>query len=158
MNKIASFKVNHLKLLPGLYVSRKDFVHNEVITTFDIRITTPNKEQVMDTGTIHAIEHIGATFLRNDDAWKDKIIYFGPMGCRTGFYLIIGKDVNSKDILELVTRMFKYIMKFNLDIPGATKEECGNYLDMNKEGAKIFAKKYYLEVLENIDERRLKYE
>lgn len=158
MEKIASFKVNHLVLLPGLYVSRKDVVNNEVITTFDMRVTRPNEEAVMDTGSIHTFEHIGATYLRNDANWKDRIIYFGPMGCRTGFYIIIAGDLESKDILTLITDMVRYVMNFNDEIPGATPKDCGNYSDMNLSGAKLFATKYYKEVLETIEERRLKYE
>lgn len=158
MEKIASFKVNHLVLLPGLYVSRKDVVNNEVITTFDMRVTKPNEEAVMDTGSIHTFEHIGATYLRNDANWKDRIIYFGPMGCRTGFYIIIAGDLESKDILTLITDMVRYVMNFNDEIPGATPKDCGNYSDMNLSGAKLFATKYYKEVLETIEERRLKYE
>lgn len=158
MEKIASFKVNHLVLLPGLYISRKDIVNNEVITTFDMRVTRPNEEAVMDTGSIHTFEHIGATYLRNDANWKDRIIYFGPMGCRTGFYIIIAGDLESKDILTLITDMVRYVMNFNDEIPGATPKDCGNYSDMNLSGAKFFATKYYKEVLETIEERRLKYE
>lgn len=158
MEKIASFKVNHLILLPGLYVSRKDLVSDSVVTTFDMRVTRPNLEPVMDTGSIHTFEHIGATFLRNDKEWKNRIIYFGPMGCRTGFYLIISGDLESKDVLDLVKKMVKYVIDFNGNIPGATPKDCGNYSDMNLSGAKSFAIKYYKEVLENVEESRLKYE
>ena len=158
MEKIASFKVNHLILLPGLYVSRKDLVSDSVVTTFDMRVTRPNLEPVMDTGSIHTFEHIGATFLRNDKEWKNRIIYFGPMGCRTGFYLIISGDLESKDVLDLVKKMVKYVIDFNGNIPGATPKDCGNYSDMNLSGAKSFAIKYYKEVLENVKESRLKYE
>lgn len=158
MEKIASFQVNHLVLLPGLYVSRKDNINGNIITTFDIRITKPNDEAVMDTGSIHTIEHLGATFLRNDSSWKDLIVYFGPMGCRTGFYLIIGKEVTPHDIYNLMKRMFEFIISFDGDIPGATPKDCGNYSDMNLVGAKHFAKKYFDEVLKNPYERRFKYE
>lgn len=158
MEKIASFQVNHLVLLPGLYVSRKDNINGNIITTFDIRITKPNDEAVMDTGSIHTIEHLGATFLRNDSSWQDLIVYFGPMGCRTGFYLIIGKEVTPHDIYNLMKKMFEFIISFEGDIPGATPKDCGNYSDMNLEGAKHFAKKYFDEVLKNPCERRFKYE
>ena len=158
MEKIASFKVNHLILLPGLYVSRKDNVEGKIVTTFDMRVTRPNVEEVMDTGSIHTFEHIGATFLRNDKDWKNKIIYFGPMGCRTGFYLIISGDLESKDILDLVKKMIEYVINFEGDIPGATPKDCGNYSDMNLSGAKLFASKYYKEVIKNVEESRLKYE
>ena len=158
MEKIASFKVNHLTLLPGLYVSRKDNVNGSIVTTFDMRVTRPNEEIVMDTGSIHTFEHIGATYLRNDVYWKEKIIYFGPMGCRTGFYLIISGDLESEEIIELVKKMVDYIINFEGDIPGATPKDCGNYSDMNLPGAKLFATKYLNEVLTNVEKRRLKYE
>lgn len=158
MEKIASFKVDHMKLLPGLYVSRIDRVNSEEVITFDIRITKPNGEDVMDTGSIHTIEHIGATFLRNNPLWKDKVIYFGPMGCRTGFYLIlVNNNYNSNSIVDIMKEMFKYIEAFEGAIPGATKEDCGNYSDMNLVGAKYYAKKYLNEVLDNITNTRLQY-
>ena len=154
MEKIASFTVNHLDLLPGIYVSRKDYVGKEVLTTFDLRMTRPNKEPVMDTAAIHALEHIGATFLRNDAEWKERVIYFGPMGCRTGFYLILAGDLESRDILDLLGRMFQFVMDFEGEIPGASARDCGNYLDMNLSMAKYYAKNYVCQVLEgNIEER-----
>ncbi len=154
MEKIASFTVNHLDLLPGIYVSRKDYVGKEVLTTFDLRMTRPNKEPVMDTAAIHALEHLGATFLRNDAEWKERVIYFGPMGCRTGFYLILAGDLESRDILDLLGRMFQFVMDFEGEIPGASARDCGNYLDMNLSMAKYYAKNYVCQVLEgNIEER-----
>ena len=154
MEKISSFTVNHLDLLPGIYVSRKDYVGKEVLTTFDLRMTRPNKEPVMDTAAIHALEHLGATFLRNDAEWKERVIYFGPMGCRTGFYLILAGDLESRDILDLLGRMFQFVMDFEGEIPGASARDCGNYLDMNLSMAKYYAKNYVCQVLEgNIEER-----
>ncbi len=154
MEKIASFTVNHLDLLPGIYVSRKDYVGKEVLTTFDLRMTRPNKEPVMDTAAIHALEHLGATFLRNDAEWKERVIYFGPMGCRTGFYLILAGDLESRDILDLLGRMFQFVIDFEGEIPGASARDCGNYLDMNLSMAKYYAKNYVCQVLEgNIEER-----
>ena len=141
MELIASFKVNHLKLLPGLYVSRKDKVGAETITTFDLRFTAPNIEPVMDVPAVHTIEHLGATCLRNSVA-KDKIVYFGPMGCRTGFYMIIAGDCDSADVLPLVDEMLHFIISFEGDIPGATAEQCGNFLDQNLPMAKYYAKRY----------------
>lgn len=157
MKKITSFTIDHLKLLPGLYVSRKDKVGNEVITTFDIRMTRPNFEPVMNTAEVHTIEHLGATFLRNDEEYKDKVIYFGPMGCRTGFYMVLAGDYQSKDALPLVTRMYQFMKDFEGDVPGACAKDCGNYLDMNLNMAKYVCEKYYNEVLENISDDRLIY-
>lgn len=157
MEKITSFTIDHLKLLPGLYVSRKDKVGNEVITTFDIRMTRPNYEPVMNTAEVHTIEHLGATFLRNDKEYKDKVIYFGPMGCRTGFYMVLAGDYQSKDILPLVTRMYEFMKNFNGDVPGACAKDCGNYLDMNLNMAKYVCKKYYDKVLKNISDDKLIY-
>ena len=157
MKKIPSFTVNHLKLLRGIYVSRKDVCNEEIITTFDLRMKVPNKEPVMNTAEIHAIEHIGATFLRNHPVWADKTIYFGPMGCRTGFYVIFKGDLNSKDIIEIITEMFKFIADFEGNIPGASPHDCGNYLDLNLPMAKYEAKKYYEEVLTQLKEENLIY-
>lgn len=158
MEKIASFKVDHLKLLPGLYVSRKDYVGLETITTFDMRICKPNVDEVMDTGSIHTYEHLGATFLRNHPVYKDQIVYFGPMGCRTGFYAIFSKDYESQDILSVINEMNDFVIDFVGEIPGATSKDCGNYLDMNLEGAKKFALKYKNEFLSNPKIEQLKYE
>lgn len=157
MEKIASFTIDHLKLFPGVYVSRKDKVSQQVITTFDIRMTRPNFEPVLNTAEVHTIEHLGATFLRNDSEFKDKTIYFGPMGCRTGFYMVLAGDYDSKDVVELVTRMFIFMKDFEGDVPGACAKDCGNYLDMNLNMAKYVCNKYYNEVLKSIDETRLVY-
>ncbi|MDY5576644.1 MAG: S-ribosylhomocysteine lyase [Lachnospiraceae bacterium] len=157
MEKIASFTVNHLKLLPGIYVSRKDKVGEQVVTTFDLRMTRPNFEPVMNTAEIHTIEHLGATFLRNHKDYKEKCIYFGPMGCRTGFYLILSGDYESRDIVELVREMFVFIRDYKGEVPGASAHDCGNYLDLNLGMAKYLADKYLKEVIEQISEERLIY-
>lgn len=157
MEMIASFTIDHMKLLPGVYVSRKDTVAGNVLTTFDIRMTRPNYEPVMNTAEIHTIEHLAATFLRNDAKWGEKIVYFGPMGCRTGFYLILAGDYESEDILELLRSMFDFIRQFEGKVPGAKPEECGNYLDMNLGMAKYLADKYLDEVLNKITKDRLVY-
>ena len=157
MEKIASFTIDHIKLLPGIYVSRKDNVKGETITTFDLRVTAPNREPVINTAELHTIEHLGATFLRNDEEYKDKVIYFGPMGCRTGFYLLLAGDYESKDIVSLVKRMFEFVSTFEGEVPGASAKDCGNYLDMNLPMARFVAKKYLNEVLENISDERLIY-
>ena len=157
MKKIASFTVNHLALYPGIYVSRKDKVGEETVTTFDIRMTKPNVEPVMNTAEIHTIEHLGATFLRNHKAYGPETIYFGPMGCRTGFYLILKGDLSSKDIVTLVTDMYQFIADFEGDIPGAAARDCGNYLDQNLTLARFLAKRYLDQVLLSIDETRLNY-
>lgn len=157
MEKITSFTIDHLKLLPGLYVSRKDKVDDQIITTFDIRMTRPNFEPVMNTAEVHTIEHLGATFLRNDEEYKDKVIYFGPMGCRTGFYMVLAGDYESKDVLVLVTKMYEFMKDFEGDVPGACAKDCGNYLDMNLNMAKYVCQRYYDEVLKNITGDRLIY-
>ncbi|MDR1693768.1 MAG: S-ribosylhomocysteine lyase [Lactobacillaceae bacterium] len=157
MEKIASFTVNHLDLLPGIYVSRKDYVAGNTITTFDLRMTAPNREPVMNTAEVHTIEHLGATFLRNDKEWKDKVIYFGPMGCRTGFYLLLAGDYVSEDVVQLVKKMYEFIRDFNGDVPGAHPKDCGNYLDMNLPMAKYWGRKFVEGVLDNIKENRLNY-
>lgn len=157
MKKIESFTVNHLTLLPGIYVSRKDHVGDNVITTFDLRITRPNFEPVMDTAPIHTIEHLAATYLRNHPEYADKTIYFGPMGCRTGFYLILAGDLTSKDIVSLVKDMFEFIRDFEGEVPGASARDCGNYLDMNLNMAKFMADKYIKETLSCLDDKRLNY-
>ncbi|HPU63043.1 MAG TPA: S-ribosylhomocysteine lyase [Mobilitalea sp.] len=157
MKQIESFTVDHLRLLPGVYVSRKDKLGNETITTFDLRITRPNFEPVMNTGEIHAIEHLGATYLRNHKDYADKTIYFGPMGCRTGFYLLLGGDYSSRDIVPLIIEMFEFIRDYEGEIPGAAPINCGNYLDMNLTIAKYFAKRYLEEVLYNISDEHLNY-
>lgn len=157
MKKIASFTIDHIKLQPGIYVSRKDFVGREVITTFDLRMTSPNEEPVMNTAEVHTIEHLGATFLRNHKTFSDKVIYFGPMGCRTGFYLLLAGDYESKDIVPLITEMFIFIRDFHDEVPGASAKDCGNYLDMNLNMANWLADRYLNHVLFNISEERLVY-
>ena len=157
MEKIASFTIDHLKLLPGIYVSRKDNVADSVVTTFDIRVTRPNFEPVMNTAEIHTIEHLAATFLRNHKEYGSKIVYFGPMGCRTGFYLILAGDYKSSDIVELIKEMFVFIRDYHDEVPGASAKDCGNYLDMNLPMANFIANKFITEVLDNIDESRLIY-
>ena len=157
MEKIASFTVNHIELLRGIYVSRKDLVGNGMVTTFDLRWKVPNKEEVMGTGEMHAIEHLAATFLRNHPVEKDNIIYFGPMGCRTGFYLLMKGDLESKDIVGLIKEMLEFVSKFEEEIPGATPRDCGNCADMNLSLARNEAKKYLVEVIENIGFDNLNY-
>lgn len=157
MEKITSFTINHLELLPGVYVSRKDFVNGSPITTFDLRMTAPNKEPVMNTAEVHTIEHLGATFLRNHESWKDKVLYFGPMGCRTGFYLLLSGNYISRDIIPLMQEMFAFIADFKGEIPGASPRDCGNYLDMNLPMANYLARKYLNEVLTDITDKQLIY-
>lgn len=157
MEKIASFTIDHLKLLPGIYVSRKDNVGDSVVTTFDIRVTRPNFEPVMNTAEIHTIEHLAATFLRNHKEYGSKIVYFGPMGCRTGFYLLLAGDYKSQDIVELIREMFVFIRDYHDEVPGASAKDCGNYLDMNLPMANFIANKFIVEVLDNIDDSRLVY-
>ena len=156
MEKITSFTIDHIRLQPGLYVSRKDQVGEETITTFDLRVTSPNEEPVMNTAEMHTIEHLAATFLRNHPVWKDKVIYFGPMGCRTGFYLLLAGDLTSRDVLPLVTDCFRFVAEFSGEVPGASAMDCGNYLDMNLPMANYLGKKY-TDILENIDDSRLIY-
>ncbi len=157
MEPIESFTVNHLSLLPGVYVSRKDSTGNDVVTTFDIRMTRPNYEPVMNTAEVHAIEHLGATFLRNHKDWGSKVIYFGPMGCRTGFYLLIAGDYDSEDIIPLMRELFDFIRTYEGEVPGASPECCGNYLDLNLPMAKVLAERFFEHVLTGITPDRLKY-
>lgn len=157
MEKIASFTIDHIKLKPGIYVSRVDYVENHPLTTFDLRMTSPNDEPVMNTAEMHTIEHLGATFLRNNKEYADKVIYFGPMGCRTGFYLILAGRYESRDIVPLIKEMYTFIASFEGEIPGAAPKDCGNYLDQNLSMAKYVSRKYLAEVLENITEERLIY-
>ena len=157
MEKIASFTIDHLKLVPGVYVSRKDTIGKEVIITFDLRMTSPNDEPVMNTAEVHTIEHLAATFLRNHPVYGDKTIYFGPMGCRTGFYLLLAGDLTSKEIVPLMIEMFEFIRDFKDEVPGASPKDCGNYLDMNLPMANYLAKRYLDNVLYNIDDSRLVY-
>ena len=157
MEKIASFTIDHNKLLPGIYVSRQDNINGQIITTFDIRMTAPNREPVINTAEMHTIEHLAATYLRNHKDYKDKTVYFGPMGCRTGFYLILAGDLKSKDIVPLVTELYRFMSEFDGEVPGAAAKDCGNYLDMNLPMARFISKKVLTEVLENITEERLIY-
>ncbi len=157
MEKITSFTIDHIKLQPGIYVSRKDPVGDTVVTTFDLRMTSPNEEPVMNTAEVHTIEHLAATYLRNDPEYKDKVIYFGPMGCRTGFYLLLAGDYESRDIVGLITALFEFIRDFKDEVPGASPKDCGNYLDMNLGMANYLAKRYLDQVLYQIDESRLVY-
>ena len=157
MKKIASFTVDHLRLQPGIYVSRRDRIGAETITTFDLRMTSPNEEPVMNTAEVHTIEHLGATFLRNHPDWADRVIYFGPMGCRTGFYLLLAGSLSSKDIVPLIREMFAFIRDFEGDIPGAAPADCGNWLDQKLPMAKYLADRYLSQVLDHIGPDRLNY-
>ena len=150
MERIASFQVDHIRLNRGIYVSRIDEINGNYLTSFDIRMKLPNREPVINIAELHTMEHLGATFLRNHSVWKEKIVYFGPMGCRTGFYLILKGKLESKDIVELMKELYKFMAEFKGDIPGATAIECGNYLDQNLPMANYEAKKYLEETLENL--------
>ena len=154
--EINSFQINHMELLPGVYVSKIDSIGTEILTTFDLRLTRPNFEPVMNTAEIHTIEHLGAFFLRNDEEWKDKTIYFGPMGCRTGFYMILKGDYSSEQIVPLVEKMFEFIANFEGEIPGAQAKSCGNYLDMNLGMAHYWAYRY-LQILQDMRVENLYY-
>ncbi len=156
MEKIASFTVDHIKLQPGLYVSRKDQVGAETVTTFDLRLTGPNDEPVINTAEMHTIEHLAATYLRNEPTWKEKVLYFGPMGCRTGFYLLLAGDLSSRDVLELVKGCFRFIGAYSGEVPGASPKDCGNYLDINLPMANYWGKRY-TQLLEAAGEDRLVY-
>ena len=156
MEKITSFTIDHLRLLPGLYVSRKDKVGAETVTTFDLRLTQPNAEPVMNTAEVHTIEHLAATYLRNHPQWGGRVLYFGPMGCRTGFYLLLAGDLTSRDILPLGTDCFRFIRDYREEIPGASPRDCGNFLDMNLSMANYWADRY-VQVLETATPDRLRY-
>ena len=156
MEKITSFTIDHLRLQPGLYVSRKDTAGGQTVTTFDLRLTSPNEEPVMNTAEVHTMEHLAATYLRNEPTWKDKVLYFGPMGCRTGFYLLLFGDYSSRQVLPLVTNCFRFIRDYRGAVPGASPRDCGNYLDMNLPMANYWGKKY-TNLLENITDDRLVY-
>lgn len=156
MEKITSFTIDHIRLQPGLYVSRCDQVGCETVTTFDLRLTSPNEEPVMNTAEMHTIEHLAATYLRNEPNWKERVLYFGPMGCRTGFYLLLAGKYSSLDVLKLVTDCFQFVANFRGDVPGASAKDCGNYLDMNLPMANYWGKKYS-ELLMHADETRLVY-
>ena len=156
MNKIPSFTINHEKLLPGIYVSRKDEIGSDTVTTFDIRMKAPNREPVLHAGALHPIEHLAATYLRNDEEWKDRIVYWGPMGCLTGNYLLVKGDYESKDLVELMKRTFRFVASFEGEIPGAAPKDCGNWLLHDLPMARWEAARY-LETLENIKEENLVY-
>ncbi len=157
MEKITSFTIDHIKMKPGVYVSRKDNVGAETITTFDLRMTSPNEEPVMNTAEVHTIEHLAATFLRNHPVYGEKTLYFGPMGCRTGFYLLLAGDYSSRDILPLMVELYEFIRDYKDEVPGASPKDCGNYLDMNLGMANYLAKRYLDEVLYDIRDDRLIY-
>lgn len=157
MKKIESFQVNHLNLKRGIYVSRKDVVGDSTVTTFDIRMKEPNNEPVINTAELHTIEHLGATFLRNHPVYDNLTVYFGPMGCRTGFYVIFKGDLKSEDVVDIIKEMFSFIMNFEGEVPGADARSCGNYLDMNLTMAKYEAGKFYNEVLLILKEENLRY-
>ena len=157
MKKIPSFTIDHLRLLRGIYVSRQDQVGHETVTTFDIRMKEPNREPALGQGALHTIEHLAATFLRNHKDYASKTIYFGPMGCRTGFYLLLAGDYESKDIVPLMIEMFEFIRDFKDEVPGASAKDCGNYLDMNLPMANWLAKRYLDNVLLHITEEQLIY-
>ncbi|PKM50341.1 MAG: S-ribosylhomocysteine lyase [Firmicutes bacterium HGW-Firmicutes-7] len=157
MEKIPSFTIDHLNLIPGIYVSRKDHVHKNTITTFDIRMKRPNFEPVMNTAEMHAIEHLVATFLRNDKEYGSKVIYFGPMGCRTGFYLLLSGDYESRDVVDLIIKTFEFVSSFHGDVPGAAPKDCGNYLDMNLPMAIYESKKFLENILYHISDVNLNY-
>ena len=157
MEKIPSFTIDHERLLRGIYVSRRDKVGGEMVTTFDIRMKEPNREPVLHQGAIHTIEHLAATFLRNDPEWADRIVYWGPMGCLTGNYLLLRGDYESRDIVELMCRTFRFIADFDGDIPGAAPRDCGNWLLHDLPMARYEAKKYLEEVLLQIGPENLQY-
>lgn len=157
MEKIPSFTIDHIRLLRGIYVSRRDNVGGEVVTTFDVRMKEPNREPVLSPSAIHTIEHLAATFLRNHPVWADRIIYWGPMGCLTGNYLIVKGDLTSAEILPLVKETFAFVAAYEGDVPGATARDCGNYLLMNLPEARWEARKYLDEVLEKISDENLNY-
>lgn len=156
MEKITSFTIDHIKLQPGLYVSRKDKVGAETVTTFDLRLTSPNDEPVMNTAEVHTIEHLAATYLRNDPNWQDKVLYFGPMGCRTGFYLLLSGDYTSEEVVPLVRDCFCFIRDYRGEVPGASAKDCGNYLDMNLPMANYWGARYAA-LLADIGKTRLVY-
>lgn len=157
MEKIASFTIDHIKLKRGIFLSRLDQVGNDYVSTFDIRMKEPNREPVLDVPALHAMEHLAATFLRNDPEWADKTVYFGPMGCRTGNYVLFKGKLESKEILDIMKRMFSFIAEYEGEIPGATAKDCGNYLSMDLPMAKWESRKYLEEVLENPGEENLNY-
>lgn len=157
MEKIPSFTIDHNRLLRGIYVSRKDKVGGDTVTTFDIRMKEPNREPALHPGALHTIEHLAATYLRNDSEWKDSIVYWGPMGCLTGNYLLMNGDLQPSDIVELMKRTFRFVAEFEGDVPGAAPQDCGNWLLHDLPMARWEARKYLEEVLENIREENMNY-
>lgn len=157
MKKIPSFTIDHIRLERGIYLSRQDNVGGEVVSTFDVRMKEPNREPALSPSAVHTIEHLAATFLRNHPVWADKIIYWGPMGCLTGNYLIVKGDLTSADVLPLMKETFAFVASYEGDVPGATARDCGNYLLMNLPEARWEARKYVTEVLENISDKNLNY-
>ena len=158
MKTIPSFTIDHTKLLRGIYVSRKDLMPSgEVITTFDVRMTEPNRQPAIAPEALHTIEHLAATFLRNHEEWKERVIYWGPMGCCTGNYLILRGNLESRDVVELIRQTMSFIAGFDGEIPGASPVECGNYTFMNLAEARVQARRYLEEVLENISSANLEY-
>ena len=156
MEKITSFTIDHIRLQPGLYVSRKDPVGDQTVTTFDLRLTSPNEEPVLNTAEVHTIEHLAATYLRNEPEWKNRVLYFGPMGCRTGFYLLLAGDYSSRQVLPLVRNCFRFIAEYSGEIPGTSPKDCGNYLDMNLPMANYWGRRY-AQLLEQADDSILVY-
>lgn len=157
MEKIPSFTIDHNRLLPGIYVSRKDSVGGDTVTTFDIRMKAPNREPVVHPGALHTIEHLAATYLRNDETWKNRILYWGPMGCLTGNYLLVKGDYESSDIVDLMIRTFTFIADYSGEIPGASPSDCGNYLLHDLPMARYEARKFVDEVLKCITDKNLTY-
>lgn len=157
MEKIPSFTIDHNRLLRGIYVSRKDKVGGDTVTTFDIRMKEPNREPALHPGALHTIEHLAATYLRNDSEWKDSIVYWGPMGCLTGNYLLMKGDLQPADIVELMKRTFAFVASFEGEVPGAAPQDCGNWLLHDLPMARWEARKYLEEVLENISEENMSY-
>lgn len=157
MEKIPSFTIDHNRLLRGIYVSRKDEVGGDTVTTFDIRMKEPNREPALHPGALHTIEHLAATYLRNDAEWKDRIVYWGPMGCLTGNYLLMRGDLKPADIVELMKRTFRFVAEFESDVPGAAPQDCGNWLLHDLPMARWEARKFLEEVLENIKEENMNY-
>lgn len=157
MNKIPSFTINHIKLLRGIYVSRKDTVGGETVTTFDIRMTEPNRMPAIGVGAMHTIEHLAATYIRNDAAWKEKILYWGPMGCCTGFYFLVKGDLEPADIVPVMRKTFKFVKNFKGEVPGAAPKDCGNYLLHDLPMAKYEAGRYLAEVLDVMEKKNMIY-
>lgn len=157
MKKIPSFTIDHLHLLRGIYVSRKDYVGGEIVTTFDVRMKEPNREPALGQGALHTIEHLAATYLRDHPTWAERIVYWGPMGCLTGNYLLVRGDITSAEILPLMIETFRFIADYEGEIPGATAKDCGNYLLQDLPMARWEAHKYLTEVLEVATEKNLKY-